>query len=184
MSGGQVNHWRQSIIDTLDLCLLRLPSTIHAKYIERINLIKSWLGSDISPVALQPTSAVEPILNWTEQEAINTAETAHGQAIIVELPTSHSPYLIGHTSTYYRARILHNTGALLESQEQFATFEQADTWIRTMVTRLDNPLLEEANLESIRFTLAICKRVLPDDANPVHLANLQLLEEILVEALL
>jgi hypothetical protein len=73
---------------------------------------------------------------------------------------------------------------VLESQEHFSTFEGAEAWVRTMVTQLHHPQLEEANLENIRFTLAICKQVLPDDADLAHFANLQLLEEILVEALL
>jgi hypothetical protein len=179
-----MNYWRQPIIDTIDLCVSRLPSTIHPTHIERINLVKNWLERDSSSAAPEPTGAADLVLNWTEQETKATAETAHGQAMIVEVQTPRSSYLIGRITTRYHARILHSTGAVLESREQFPTFEDAEVWIRTMITQLDDPQLEEANLESILFTLAICKQVLPNDTEPTHLANLQLLEEILGEALL
>jgi hypothetical protein len=93
MSGGQMNHWKLSIIDTLDRCVLRLPSTIHPTHIERINRIKNWLGSGTSNAPPEPTGAIEQVLNWTEQETTVTAETAHGQAMVVELSTPRSPYL-------------------------------------------------------------------------------------------
>jgi len=179
-----MNDWRQPIIDTLDLCLLRLRSTIHPTHIERIKLIKSWLGSDASGALVESANTVESPLNWTERGTTLTAQTAHGQAIVTEIPTPGSPYLIGRAAEHYRARILHSTGAVLENHEQFSTFEGAEAWMHTTLAQLDNPQLEEANLESVRFTLAICKQVLPDDADPAHLANLQILEEILVEALL
>jgi hypothetical protein len=179
-----MNHWRQPIIDTLDFCALRLPSSIHPTHIQRMILIKGWLGTDTSGAPPQPTGAVEQVLNWTEQGATFTAQTAHGQVIVNDVRTPRSPYLIGRAAEHYRARILHSTGAVLESQEQFSRFEGAEAWVHTILAQLDNPQLEEANLESIRFTLAICKQVLPDDAHPAHLANLQILEEILVETLL
>ncbi len=78
-----MNHWRQPIIDTLDLCSLHLPSTIHPTHIERISVIKGWLGNDTSGAPPKPAGAVEHILNWTEQGTTITAQTAHGQATLV-----------------------------------------------------------------------------------------------------
>jgi hypothetical protein len=179
-----MNDWRQPIIDTLDLCVLRLPSNIQPTHLERIKLIKGWLRSDTSGAVAEPTGTVEPLLNWTEQGTTLTTQTAQGQAIVFETPTPRSPYLIGRAAERYRVRIVHSTGAVLDCDEQFSTFEGAEAWVRTILAQLDNPQLEETNLESIRFTLAICKQVLPDDADRAHLANLQILEEILVEALL
>jgi hypothetical protein len=182
--GGQMQSWQQPIIDTLNLCVSRLPSTIHPAHIERINQIKDWLGNGLSGTPPQPADPAERLLHWTAQEAAVTAETSHGQVIVAEVRTPRSPYLVGHAAERYRASILHSTGAALHSQEPFATFEAAEAWVIAILTQLDDPQLEEPNLESIRFTLVICKRILPDNADPAHLANLQLLEESLVEALL
>jgi hypothetical protein len=175
----------ETLYATLDWCTALLPPGMHPVHALRIEHIKRWYSDHETyrHTASELTRNAPASLTWTGEGPEYTAVTPHGQAVIEELPPVRSPFRFGGASSY-AARIEHPTGAALHCPANVNSFEDADRWVRETLAVLNSPVVDEPNLDALHFTLAICARVLPEDADPIYAARLEYLEMRLDDALM
>jgi hypothetical protein len=178
---------QRGMLQTLDLCQPILSVDTPPSYLQRLKYIREWIlhqtTHDGEMVHLTRPST-KYLLNWSEQDNNHyQAMTSHGKAWIVEERAAKSPYLIN-PANRYMARIEHVSGATYKSPEIFMDFVDAEHWLQRTLAELDDPRIAKYYLGNIHFTLSICKRNLPSDAEPFHVARLEYLEMIINDALL
>jgi len=110
-------------------------------------------------------------LLWVEEDGVYRANTEFGSATIAETRANKSRYSFG-VSDCYKAWIEHSTGVLLKAPGEFATFENAEDWLINKLGLLFDPSINESHLDEIRYTLNICKHLLPDSAEIYHYLRL------------
>jgi len=162
-----------NVLDTLALCQPLLSTDTDSVHWMRIEHIKAWIAHETKrvytaiPILLSRRSY--EALHWIDQGMTFIADTPHGQAVIEQIRDTH---ILGQIT--HKARIRHHTGAELDVYSG-PDFMEAEAAIKTQLMALDEPHLNEADLDILHFTLDICKRLLPSDSDPIHYARLDAL---------
>jgi hypothetical protein len=182
-------HPFQQMFATLDLCAARLSAQEHSTHQQRLGYIRQWVATrktrEEGLTRERQAQAPQQILplDW---QALNTTEwfvdTRHGRAIIREerpddIISRYAP-AITHT-----AWIEDSSGAVYRWSTRSIDFLVADAWIQETLQQLDDPGIAEVFLGNLIFTLDICARLLADEADPMHLARVQYIRELLEMAL-
>jgi hypothetical protein len=162
------------VVETLDMCQHLLSTETDAVHWLRIEHIKAWMAehTDQPYVAADiplPKSSYDR-LNWAGQGTESVADTPHGRAVIQEIREEGG---IG-SGIRHKARIMHRSGAELDCYS-WPDFGEAKAAIRKQLNAMDKPDICESHLDIVHFTLDICKRILPADADPIHYARLGML---------
>lgn len=160
--------------ETLKLCQPLISKERDANHWQRIEYIKEWIAryeGQSYNIEEIPVPTMPPIdFNWIEDGSRFYADTMYGQAVIVE---KRSKNTIGGSSRH-EAHIRHHTGAILDCS-WWIDFMEAEYAIKQNLKVLERPGIYESNLSTIDFTLDICQRMLPEDADPIHFARLHTL---------
>jgi len=166
---------KQRMLTTLDKAAESIREHVHGSHIERLSRIRNWVIDrhiDIE-VLLTPKKETLQTLEWDEINSKTfSASTPHGKAVILEKGV-----------TAHETWIEHNSGVKLKSFETFIDFLDAENWVQKALNHLDDPSVNEVNLDSINFTLEICQRLLPHNIDPLINARLEYLEALLGEIL-
>jgi hypothetical protein len=177
----------QRMFETLDLCKAKLSATAHPVHVQRLEYIRQWvvtrstqeqeLADEWRLRATEPHKSTA--LDW---QALNTTDwyvdTPHGRAIIRELRPDKSLY--GYATTIrHTAWIAHSSGARYDWNTTSIDFMVADAWVQQTLRELDEPRIAEHFLGNITFTLTICLRLLADEPDPMHIARVEYIKDML-----
>jgi len=162
---------QKALDDTIDF----IQDRLHHSHVERLTRMRKWFLSRQAEVELLQTPNREPLqtLEWNETNSKTFfTMTSHGKAVIFEKGI-----------TAHEAWIEHDSGAKYKSLETFIDFLDAEYWIQKSLNQLNDPHVNEVNLDCIHFTIEICRRLSPHGADPLNIARLEYLEMLLDEAL-
>ncbi len=110
--------------------------------------------------------------DWKEENGVCSALVAGGRIVITERR------LHG-----YGVKIKHPSGTGLQAKEIFATWEEAEGWVRNKAHELEQPYVEERLLDVLVFSVEIYQRMLVSMVEPKILHLLEHLKSRLEESL-
>ena len=166
---------KQRMLTTLDQAADSIRGHVHSSHIKRLSRIRNWVIERHidSEALLAPKKEFHPSLEWNEiNSKMFAAATPQGKAVIFEKGV-----------TAHEAWIEHDSGAKCKSLEIFIDFLDAEYWILKTLNRLNDPSVNEVNLDCISFTLEISQRLSSHNPDPLNHARLEYLESLLGEAL-
>lgn len=160
--------------ETLAMCQQVLSIDTDAHHWMRIEHIKAWMADYIKePYTIKdiPLSkhAADP-LEWVDDGNIFYADNRHGRAVIQE---TRLKGIIG-GGIRHKAKIVHSSGAKMDCYE-WIDFMDAEIAIRRGLEELDDPTIDEGQLNAMEFTVEVCKALFPVETDPIHYARLDAL---------
>lgn len=179
--------FHQKLASTLDMSIAFFTGDHRLYHRVRLENIKRWfLGQRRYSDMIQPTTYEwgKHIFEWQQTHNRYTAQTLHGKAVIIETePVQLSKFSVGKTSRF-NLQIEDETGSILN--DYFVPeidFLSAEQRMRTVLSDLESPLVDEAYLYCISFTLQICQHLLPNDTDLMQFVRLQFIDTYLNEVL-
>lgn len=170
------------VTDTLNLCQGLISRERDAVHWLRIEHIKEWFARRVKQSYVRakiPIPAYPPVaFDWKEDKDQFYVDTPHGRATITEI---RNQSIIG-GGIQHQAQIVHPTRASLNCYSWF-DFMESEYAIKRTLDRMVHPQVYEEYLDFIDFTLDICDRVLPNDAEPIHWSRLDALKSCIHLAL-
>jgi len=165
----------RKMLTTLDEAVDSIRGRVHNSHVERLSRIRNWVISRQDDIESLLTIKKEPsqTLEWDEiNSKMFSATTSQGKAVILEKGIA-----------AHEAWIEHDSGAKYKSLEIFIDFLDAEHWIQKALNQLNDPSVNEVNLDCISFTLDICQRLSSRNTDPLNNTRLKYLESLLGEVL-
>jgi phosphoribosylglycinamide formyltransferase-1 len=165
----------QKMLKALDEATHSIQDHVHHSHIERLTRMRNWFLSRHAEIESLRTLNKELLqtLEWKQIDAKTFSTiTPHGKAVIFEKGI-----------TAHEAWIEHDSGAKYEALETFIDFLDAEYWLQKELNHLNDPHINEVNLNCIHFTMEICRRLSLHSADVLNIARLEYLEMLLNEAL-
>lgn len=166
---------KQRMLLALDKAKDSIRDHVHSSHVERLSRIQNWVIDRKEDTKSLFTTKYETIqaLEWNEINSKTfSANTPQGKALIFEKGI-----------TAHEAWIEHDSGAKYKSLETFIDFLDAEHWLQKTLNRLNDPSVNEVNLDCVSFTLEICQRLSSHNNDPLNNARLKYLEALLGEVL-
>lgn len=184
---------RQRLLQTLDLCKMRLPATLHPAHGARLDAIREWVVRHHEPSYMTEVSRASRVLprqrtytfTWVKYEGMYRADTPHGRAVIIERSDIVSAHYVISDPIWFKAHLEHPTGAVLGYPFSWThDFARCELELQETLAELDDPAVIESYLHCVDFTLSICQCILPSAVDPMHYERLDFLKTWICDALL
>jgi hypothetical protein len=173
--------FHQKLAATLDKCIdLFDPAQIsHIFHRLRLENIKRWFLNQNPLVDLTDVPKkdwTDYTFNWQEQDDLYQCETLHGK-VKISKPLPETKNIFGApVSTAPGIQIEHETGVTLRDYWPLPDFPSAEARLREILTELEQPYVDESYVEHLTFTLQICLRLLPQDADPMDFVRIEYID--------